>query len=573
MNSSEIRNQISIKLRKIYKPFYKKKELVNLSDEIVKSISRSNKIKNSKKSFNLSEKTSLLICYGDSVLGTKTNKSITELKKFYNKYLYKCFNSVHFLPFYPSSSDSGFAVKDHYKIDPRLGKWGDIKSFSKNSFIMADVVINHSSSRGLWFKNYLRNNSPGKNYFFTVSQKFNSKNVVRPREHRLLKKVSIFGKNRYLWRTFSNDQIDLNFKNPKVLIRFIKIIINLINHGVNIFRLDAIAYLWKESGTKCINLKQTHEIIKILRIVCNSLNKSAIIVTETNLPESENISYFGNYDEANWIYNFSLPPLLVHSLLFEDSRKITSWSKKLPQNKLGNSYLNFIASHDGIGMRPVEGLLNKDAINKMFKRLKKNGGEFSFRKVQGKSKKVYEANITLFNAFQKTDNDPKGKYHYARYLCAHAIMISFEGIPAVYFNSMFGTANDVNKYIISNNKRDLNRYKWSAERLNKLLANKNSKQYLIYEEISNLLNIKQKNKAFHPNALRKTMNLGPKIFAFKRISLDKKQIVTCISNLSSITQNIKIQLKNKKYKELIIGTAINKNNITLDPFQTIWLSN
>ena len=472
MNSSEIRNQITIKLKKIYKPNFTNQELLSFTDEIVKTIGKSNKIKNSKKNFNLSEKTSLLICYGDSVLGTKTNKSIAEFKKFHKKYLSKFFNSVHFLPFYPSSSDSGFAVKDHYKIDPRLGKWSDIKGFSKNSFIMADVVINHSSSRGLWFKNYLRNNSPGKNYFFTVNKKFNSKNVVRPREHRLLKKVNIFGENRYLWRTFSNDQIDLNFKNPKVLIRFIKIIINLINHGVNIFRLDAIAYLWKESGTKCINLKQTHEIIKILRIVCNSLNKSAIIVTETNLPEKENISYFGNNDEANWIYNFSLPPLLVHSLLFEDSRKITSWSKKLPQNKLGNSYLNFIASHDGIGMRPVEGLLNKDAINKMFKRLKKNGGEFSFRKVQGKSKKVYEANITLFNAFQKTDTDLKGKYHYARYLCAHAIMISFEGIPAVYFNSMFGTSNDINKYIISNNKRDLNRYKWSAERLNKLLKNK-----------------------------------------------------------------------------------------------------
>ena len=573
MNSSEIRNQITIKLKKIYKPNFTNQELLSFTDEIVKTIGRSNKIKRSKKNFNLSEKTSLLICYGDSVLGTKTNKSIAEFKKFHKKYLSKFFNSVHFLPFYPSSSDSGFAVKDHYKIDPRLGNWSDIKSFSKNSFIMADVVINHSSSRGLWFKNYLRNNSPGKNYFFTVNKKFNSKNVVRPREHRLLKKVNIFGENRYLWRTFSNDQIDLNFKNPKVLIRFIKIIINLINHGVNIFRLDAIAYLWKESGTKCINLKQTHEIIKILRIVCNSLNKSAIIVTETNLPENENISYFGNNDEANWIYNFSLPPLLVHSLLFEDSRKITSWSKKLPQNKLGNSYLNFIASHDGIGMRPVEGLLNKDVINKMFKRLKKNGGEFSFRKVQGKSKKVYEANITLFNAFQKTDTDPKGKYHYARYLCAHAIMISFEGIPAVYFNSMFGTSNDINKYIISNNKRDLNRYKWSAERLNKLLKNKNSKHYLIYEEISNLLNIKQKNKAFHPNALRKTMNLGPKIFAFKRISLDKKQTVMCISNLSSKTQNIKIKLKNKKYKELIIGTIVGKNNIVLDPFQTVWLSN
>ena len=573
MNSSEIRNQINLKLRKIYKPLFNNKELLSLSDDIIKSINKSNKIKNSKKNFKLSEKTSLLICYGDSVLGTKKNKSITEFKKFYKKYLNKSFNSVHFLPFYPSSSDSGFAVKDHYKIDPRLGNWSDINSFSKNCFIMADVVINHSSSRGLWFKNYLRNNSPGKNYFFTVNKKFNSKNVVRPREHPLLKKVNIFGENKYLWRTFSNDQIDLNFKNPKVLIRFIKIIINLVNHGVNIFRLDAIAYLWKESGTKCINLKQTHEIIKILRIVCNSLNKPAIIVTETNLPETENISYFGNNDEANWIYNFSLPPLLVHSLLFEDSRKITSWSKKLPQNKLGNCYLNFIASHDGIGMRPVEGILNKDSINKMFKRLKKNGGEFSFRKVQGKSKKVYEANITLFNAFQKTDTDPKGKYQYARYLCAHAIMISFEGIPAVYFNSMFGTANDLNKYIISNNKRDLNRYKWSSERLNKLLKKRNSKQCLIYEEICNLLNIKKENKAFHPNALRKTMNLGPKVFAFKRISLDKKQTVICISNLSSKTQSIKIQLKNKNYKELIIGTTVSKNNIALDPFQTVWLSN
>ena len=254
MNSSEIRNQINLKLRKIYKPIFSNKELLSFTNDIVKSISKSNKIKNSKENFNLSEKTSLLICYGDSVLGTKTNKSITEFKKFHKKYLSKSFNSVHFLPFYPSSSDSGFAVKDHYKIDPRLGKWSDIKNFSKNSFIMADVVINHSSSRGFWFKNYLRNNSPGKNYFFTVNKKFNSKNVVRPREHRLLKKVNIFGENRYLWRTFSNDQIDLNFKNPKVLIRFIKIIINLIKHGVNIFRLDAIAYLWKESGTKCINL-------------------------------------------------------------------------------------------------------------------------------------------------------------------------------------------------------------------------------------------------------------------------------------------------------------------------------
>ena len=187
----------------------------------------------------------------------------------------------------------------------------DIKKFSKKNDVMADVVINHSSARGLWFKNFLKEKKPGKDYFLTVNSNFNVSKVIRPRDHQLLKKINIFKKSEYLWRTFSPDQLDMNFKNPAVLLRFIKIMINLINHGVTIFRLEAIAYLWKESGTKCINLRETHEIIKLLRIVCSLLNVESIIVTETNLPEKENISYFGNADEANWIYNFSLPPLLI----------------------------------------------------------------------------------------------------------------------------------------------------------------------------------------------------------------------------------------------------------------------
>ena len=220
--------RISSILRNIYKPSLNERDIDHLKDQIIQIIKKFNQ-NNIKKKLTISEKTSLVICYGDNI-NSNQKSSIQVFQNFFKKNLKKYFNAIHFLPFYPSSSDSGFAVKDHYKIDPRLGNWSDIKSFSKNSFIMADVVINHSSSRGLWFKNYLRNNSPGKNYFFTVNKKFNSKNVVRPREHRLLKKVNIFGENRYLWRTFSNDQIDLNFKNPKVLIRFIKIIINLISN-------------------------------------------------------------------------------------------------------------------------------------------------------------------------------------------------------------------------------------------------------------------------------------------------------------------------------------------------------
>ena len=573
MLSQQSKKDINRKLNFIYKSTISKKELKIYADEIFQVINKYNKLGKKGKKLSVSEKTSALICYGDSLLNGNKEKTIKIFRKFYKKNLDKYFEIIHFLPFYPSSSDSGFAVKDHYQVDKKLGDWSDIYKQSKKTNIMADIVINHASSKGLWFKNFLANKSPGKDYFLTVSKKFDISKVIRPRENKLLKRISIFKKNNFLWRTFSDDQIDLNFKSPKVLLRFIKIIINLVNNGVTIFRLDAIAYLWKKSGSKCVNLKETHEIIRLFRIVCNSLKSKPIIITETNLPEKENLSYFGrNNDEAHWIYNFSLPPLLVYSLLFEDSTYLNKWSKKLPNTKIGNNYLNFIASHDGIGMRPVEGYLKKDKLFLLLKRLKKNGGQLSYRKVQGSLKKVYEANITLFNAFQKTDYDKKGKFFLERYISAHAIMIAFEGVPAIYFNSLFGTSNDEYKYIISGNKRDLNRYKWNKKKLDNLLKNKRSKQSIFYNEILKLISIKKQNKAFHPNARRENLNMGKKIFCFKRTSLDKKQTIYNITNLSSKYQKFKFNYKFSKYKNLLDKTSLS-HKPELKPFETLWLSN
>ena len=350
--------------------------------------------------------------------------------------------------------------------------------------------------------------------------------------------------------------------------------INLINNGVTIFRLDAIAYLWKESGTKCINLKKTHEIIKILRIITSLLNTQSLIVTETNLPEKENLSYFGNNDEANWIYNFSLPPLLIHAFLFENNFYLYNWSKKLPKSKVGNCYLNFIASHDGIGIRPTEGILSDKVLKDFLNRLKKNGSKFSYRKIKNKSKKVYEANITVFDALKKTNYDD-GEFAFERYVSAHSIMIALEGVPAIYFNSMFGTSNDEAKFVITGNNRDVNRYKWNLKNITNKLNNKDSKESYFYKKISNLLSIKKKQKAFHPNASRENINLGSKIFSFKRESIDKKQTIICITNLSSEMQYFKLNQKFLKYKDLLgskIFFTLDKR-IKLDPCQTIWLSN
>ena len=561
-------------LEKIFNKIYKSKNNINklYIREIIYLINKYNKNRK-KEDLKINESTSLVICYGNSVTdGNK--KSLKVFNKFYKKHLKNNFDSVHFLPFYPSSSDSGFAVKDHYKIEPRLGSWKDVKLISKNCNLMADLVINHSSARGLWFSNFLKNKSPGKDYFFTVDKNFNSKKVIRPREHKLLKKIKLSNETKYLWRTFSPDQIDLNFKNPKVLIRFIKIIFNLINNGVRIFRLDAIAYLWKENGNTCINHTNTHNIIKFIRLVCNLLKTECIIITETNLPEKENLSYFGNNDEANWVYNFSLAPILVYSLLFEDSNKITKWSKNFPIAKLNNNYLNFIASHDGIGMRPIEGILSTNTQKKFLSRLKKNGGEFSYRKVQGVKKKVYEANITLFNAFKCSDFDKSGIFGFERYMAAHTIMISFDGIPAIYFNSMFGNSNDNSKYIISGNKRDLNRYRWNKDKIEDHLKDQNSKQNKYYKNMSNILAIRSKQKAFHPNAIRKTLKLGANFFGIKRVSTDNKQSIYCITNMTSKLQLLKVN-KNIFYKRNLFNSKLTKKSgkIQFEPFQTVWLTN
>ena len=563
--------KISSILSTIYKSNLDKKDIDHCADQIIQIIKKFNK-KNSKKKFRISEQTSLVISYGDNIYANNTN-SIKVFHNFFKKKLSKFFNAIHFLPFYPSSSDSGFAVKDHYKIEKKIGSWSDIKRISKFNHVMADIVINHSSARGLWFKNFLKKKRPGKDYFLTVNSKFDVSKVVRPRDHKLLKKIDIFKKSDYLWRTFSPDQIDLNFKNPVVLMRFIKIMIHLINNGIRIFRLDAVAYLWKKDGTNCINLKQTHQIVKLLRAITNLLNVQTIIITETNLPEKENLSYFGRNDEANWIYNFSLPPLLIHAFLFENSSYLNKWSENLPNTRFQNNYLNFVASHDGIGMRPTEGILNQKSLNNFLKRLKKNGSKFSYRKVQNKSRKVYEANITIFDALKKSDSDPSGKFYLSRYIAVHAIMISFEGIPAVYFNSLFGKSNDEAKYVITGNNRDVNRYKWNYKNIKKKLNEKKSKQSIFYQKLGKLLEIKRKQKAFHPNAKRSNINLGSKLFCFKRISLDKKQTIISITNCSSVDQYPKIDQKYYKWKN-IINPKIKSlsKSLKLKPFETMWLS-
>ena len=568
------------RLNYIYKSIISEDKTLEYSKKINRLINYNKKSEFKNKTEDAwSEDTILLITYADSINKGISGKSLDDFGTFYKKYLKKFINSIHFLPFFPSSGDGGFSVKNHFEVDKTYGTWEDIKNLSKNANIMTDLVLNHASSEGQWYKNFLKEKRPGKNYFYVVDEDYDCSKVVRPRDHNLLSEIKFLNEKKFLWCTFSHDQIDLNFKNPEVLLEFINLILTLVSYGIKIFRLDAVAFIWKKSGTTCLNLPQTHEIIKLLRDIVDQLEKDIIIVTETNLPKQENLSYFGKNDEAHWVYNFPLPPLIINTFLFEDSSALTKWSMKMPPAQTGNAYLNFIASHDGIGMRPAEGVLTEKEIKKMLQRLKKNGSQFSMRKLSNGEEKVYEANISLFDALKFTDNDEKGKFDLKRFIAAHCIILAIEGVPAFYFNSLFATKNDKNTFNNTGVKRDLNRHKWDYSTLVKLINEKDSIENNSYETFKNLISIRKSQPAFHPNATQFTLNLDKNIFSVWRQSRDRKQSIFALTNVSSKTVKLNTNLINliddEQWFDLLSPNKkiIDGQFIKLMPYQTVWITN
>ena len=325
-----------------------------------------------------SEQDVVLITYGDSIIAPD-DLPLATLYDFLDRYIAKNINSIHILPFFPYSSDDGFAVIDYSSVNEALGSWREIEAISQRWHLMADLVINHCSSRSMWFENFIKGEGVGHDFFFTAAYEDDLSKVIRPRTTPLLREVQTAQGVKQVWCTFSEDQVDFDFRNPEVLKRFVSIIRQYLDSGVKLFRLDAIAFLWKIPGTSCINLAQTHEVVRLLRTLIEHARHDAIIITETNIPNTQNLTYFGNANEAHAIYNFSLPPLLVNTLLTGNCLYLKRWLMSMPPAQNGTTYFNFIASHDGIGLRPVEGLLNEEEINQLTDTIQRFGGKISWR--------------------------------------------------------------------------------------------------------------------------------------------------------------------------------------------------
>ncbi|WP_141706130.1 alpha-amylase family glycosyl hydrolase [Caloranaerobacter ferrireducens] len=559
---------------------YGKEKSNEIFENIIKLTERyQNNIHNDSDKEWVNEEDVFLITYGDNIK-EEGKGALKTLHEFLNKYLKGIITNVHILPFYPYSSDDGFSVIDYFEVNPELGNWDDIENMSKDFKLMFDAVINHISAKSEWFQGYLKGQEEYKNFFIETKPCEELSKVTRPRALPLLTKFETSEGEKYIWTTFSEDQIDLNFKNEKVLLKIIELILFYVSKGAKTLRLDAIGYLWKEIGTSCIHLEQTHKVIQLFRDILDIVAPETILITETNVPHKDNISYFGDgYNEAQMVYQFPLPPLVLNAYQTGNASHLLKWADSLEQISDRTTFFNFLASHDGIGVMPAKGILSEEEINEMVKKAKEYGGYVSYKNNGDGTKSPYELNINYFDALSHPDDEEDIKIK--RFMGSQAILLSLMGVPAIYIHSLLGSKNYNEGVKESGIYRRINREKLLLEKLEKELNDKNALRNKIFSKYVELIRIRKAEKAFHPNAKQKVIFANEFVFSFVRTSLDNEEAIIVLNNVSNEEQKVKIELKEyglekvNVLRDLISKEKVNVDNgiieITLKPYQFMWL--
>ena len=522
------------------------------------------------------QKDAILITYGDSIVSEGT-PPLQVLKRFADKHLKNRFSEIHVLPFYPWSSDDGFSVIDYREVNPELGKWEDIKNLGENFQLMFDLVLNHCSSKSSWFQDFIEGIQPARHYFLQIDPKTDLSKVVRPRTSPLLTPYTTRDGKAHVWTTFSADQVDLNWQNPDLLFEFLDILFLYLSMGVHTLRMDAVAFIWKDLKTNCLHRPQAHEIVRLFRDILEIVAPRTIILTETNVPQPENLSYLSDGDEAHMIYQFSLPPLLLHGLLFGDASYLTKWAKTLPKVPAGCTFFNFAASHDGIGVRPVEGILSDKERDKMINAVVSKGGRISWKTNADGSQSPYEMNITYYSALSDENED----LGVARFLCSQSVVLCLKGIPGIYIHSLLGTRNDLDYMKETGHNRSINRKKWDRTLLNKQLTDSNSAQNKVFRKMLDYLKIRSRNAAFHPDANQHIHDIGKGIFAVERESVDGFEKVLCLHNFTDQTVRLnELAGVDSEFRfqtlptDILTGQMVRKKSgaFVLKPYQVMWLT-
>jgi glycosidase len=519
----------------------------------------------------------VLITYGDS-FHSPNRTPLQTLRAFLNRHLPDAFSMLHLLPIFPYSSDDGFSVTDFRAVNSELGTWEDVAALESCYDLVIDLVLNHCSRENLWFVDFIAGQKPACDYFIEMEPDANLALVTRPRSSPLLSGVRTHQGLRHVWTTFSNDQIDMDYSNPDVLLEFVDILLYYIRRGARMVRLDAVGYLWKQPGTRCIHLPQTHTIVKLFRDVLELVEPGALIMTETNVPHAENISYFGAGDEAHVIYQFSLPPLLLHALYSGTTRYLQQWSIELEATPVPPdcTFLNFTASHDGIGLRPLEGLVPKQEVAALLETMRARGGYISMRSNSDGSVSPYELNISYFDAFREPEREAN-RWQIPAFMVSQIVALSFRGIPAVYLLCLVATPNDTLGVERTGMTRSINRRKWDQSELEALMENADSETGQVFRRYRRLLQIRRRQRAFHPEAPQRLLDTNDGVFGLERTALDGSQRILALFNFTAETQVLpatSLPADLEIWEELIgeHGVCHAGDGLQLPPYASFWFS-
>jgi glycosidase len=516
------------------------------------------------------ERDAILITYGDQVRAPGA-PPLQTLADFCARHLHDVVSGIHILPFFPFSSDDGFAVMDYRAVNPALGGWDDIARIGEHFRLMFDAVVNHVSAHGKWFQGFLCDDPRYRDYFIVVPDGTDVSRVIRPRTLPLLTRFEIPSGAKTVWTTFSADQIDLNYRNPDVLIEIIETFLFYISRGAALIRLDAIAFLWKELGTTCLHLPQTHRIIQLLRAVLEKVAPHVVLVTETNVPHADNLSYFGDgANEAQMVYNFALPPLVLHTFHTGDARTLSRWAADLTLPSKRVTFFNFLASHDGIGLNPARGILAEAEIDEIVQRARTHGGLVSRKDNPDGTTSPYELNINYFDAL----NDPSAgeplDIQVNRFIAAQAIMLSLVGVPGIYFHSLFGSCGWLEGVQQMGYQRAINREKLELGALERDLADTSSRRRKVFRRYVQLLRARAAQPAFDPFGEMRVLDVDQAVFAILR-----GDRMLCLHNVSNQPRVVRLDSRQfhvtKRWVDLFIGQSIDLSLAVLSPYQTLWL--
>ncbi|MCE1262947.1 sugar phosphorylase [Enterobacter kobei] len=513
------------------------------------------------------EKDVVLITYADQ-FSAKGEKALPVFTRFYNEWLARTFSHVHLLPFYPWSSDDGFSVIDYHSVAPETGSWQDVAELKQSASLMFDFVCNHMSAKSEWFANYLAQKPGFDDFFISVDPETDLSAVTRPRALPLLTPFKLHdGSVRHLWTTFSDDQIDLNFASPQVLIAMVDVLLHYLAEGARYIRLDAVGFMWKIPGTSCIHLEQTHCLIQLFRAITDAVAPGTVIITETNVPHKDNISYFGDGEnEAQMVYQFSLPPLVLHAVHRQDVKALCHWAGSLALPSTKTTWFNFLASHDGIGLNPLRGILPESEILSLVEKLQQEGALVNWKNNPDGTRSPYEINVTYLDALSSQDSPDDERI--ARFILAHAVLLSFPGVPAVYIQSILGSRNDYEGVERLGYNRAINRKKYTAGQVDLELNNKQSIRHKIYSRLSEFIAIRRGEHAFHPDAQAMFESLDEQILKIVRVA-DNGERITALFNFSHNVHTVYEKVLSGV--ELLSGQAIDGTELTLNPWQVMWI--